>query len=148
MIQTGADSHLQIVQSIGTDPIPSPKEYEACFANVTATIGCPNNSSKTMTCLRAAPLSSIVTAVNGKPSTCKFLPVIDGDFLRDYPSRLLAEGKFHKMPFMGGHCTDDGSIFVGAPSGITNTTAGFISALRRRYTTLVCMLLSALVILG
>lgn len=49
------------------------------------------------------------------------------------------------MPFLGGHCTDDGSIFVGAPSGITNTTAGFITALRRRYTTLVYILIQSLV---
>jgi carboxylesterase type B len=93
-----------------------------------------------MPCLRAAPLSKIVEAVNGKPSTCKFLPVIDGDFIPDYPSRLLAQGRFYKVPYIGGHCTDDGSIFVGAPSGITNTTAGFIAALRKRYTTLVSAL--------
>ena len=128
----------QIVQSIGTDPLPDPATYEYCFSNVTATVGCPDNSTETMPCLRAAPLSAIVAAINGKPSTCKFLPIIDGSFLPDYPSTLLREGRFHKMPFIGGHCTDDGSIFVGAPSGITNTTDGFIAALRKRYTTLVC----------
>ena len=85
-----------------------------------------------MPCLRAVPLSAIVAAVNGKPSTCKFLPIIDGSFLPDYPSTLLRESRFHKMPFIGGHCTDDGSIFVGAPSGIINTTDGFIAALRKR----------------
>ena len=128
----------QIIQSTGTDPLPDPATYEFCFANVTATVGCPNNSTETMPCLRAAPLSAIVAAVNGKPSACKFLPIIDGRFILDYPSTLLREGRFHKVPFIGGHCTDDGSIFVGAPSGITNTTDGFIAALRKRYTTLVC----------
>jgi carboxylesterase type B len=104
---------------------------------MTATVGCASSNTSTMACLRAAPLSAIVAAVNGKPAACKFLPIIDGGFLPDYPSRLLARGRFHKMPFVGGHCTDDGSIFVGAPSGITNTTDGFVAALRKRYTTLV-----------
>ncbi|TFY63048.1 hypothetical protein EVJ58_g3474 [Rhodofomes roseus] len=134
--QGEAPFQAAITQSIGTDPIPDSTTYEYCFANVAATVGCPDNSTETMPCLRAAPLSAIVAAVNGKPSACKYLPIIDEDFLPDYPSTLIREGKFHKMPFIGGHCTDDGSIFVGAPSGITNTTDGFIAALRKRYTTL------------
>jgi hypothetical protein len=40
------------------------------------------------------------------------------------------------MPYVGGHCTDDGSIFVGNPVTFVNTTAGFVAALRKRYTTL------------
>jgi hypothetical protein len=49
--------------------------------------------------MRAAPLANIVAAVNGKPSTCKFLPVIDGKngLIPDYPSRLIAAGRFNKV---------------------------------------------------
>ena len=87
--------------------------------------------------MRAAPLSSIAAAVNNKPSTCKFLPVLDGAFIQDYPSRALARGAFHHIPFLGGQCTDDGSIFVGSPATFVNTTDGFVAALRKRYTTMV-----------
>lgn len=90
-----------------------------------------------MACLRAAPLSAIAAAVNGKPSTCKFLPVIDGSLIPDYPSRSIARGALHKVPFVGGHCTDDGSIFVGNPATFVNTTDGFVAAIKKRYTTIV-----------
>lgn len=123
-----------ITQSIGTDPIPSVAEYEFCFANVTATVGCTGTDP--LACLRAAPLESIVRAINNKPSTCKFLPVIDGALITDYPSRLVAQGKIQKVDYLGGHCTDDGSIFVGDPAYLANTTEGFVAAIKRRYTTL------------
>ncbi|EIN04230.1 carboxyesterase [Punctularia strigosozonata HHB-11173 SS5] len=126
-----------IAQSIGTDPTPTEAQYESCYANVTAATNCTlSTGADTLACLRAAPLSAIVDAVNTKPSTCKFLPVIDGDLIQDLPSTMLREGRFSKVNFVGGHCTDDGSIFVGDPATFTNTTDGFVSAIKKRYTML------------
>lgn len=87
---------------ISSPPTGSPRTpSQFCYANATTTAGCPSSTYSTaaaqLACLRAAPLASIVAAVNGKPSTCKFLPVIDGGLIPDYPSRLLAAGKFHKV---------------------------------------------------
>ncbi|KZT11579.1 carboxyesterase [Laetiporus sulphureus 93-53] len=126
-----------IAESIGMDPFLTSEQYEYCFANATAIAGCTsviNNSSEVMSCMRAAPLSALVAAVNNRPSGCSYLPIVDGSFLPDLPTRLLTRGEFHKMPFIGGHVTDDGSIFVENPADFTNTTEEFMAALRKRYT--------------
>jgi len=77
-----------------------------------------------MTCLRSVPLTAIVTAVNTKPSACKFTPIIDGPdgLIPAHASTLLREGRFHRMPVIAGSTTDDGAGFAGNPTGITNTT--------------------------
>ncbi|EED78189.1 carbohydrate esterase [Postia placenta Mad-698-R] len=108
-----------IAQSIGMDPLPIAEEYESI-----------------MGCLRAAPLSALVTAINSRPSSCGFLPVVDGTILPALPSQLIATGRFHRMPFVGGHVTDDGSIFVGDPANFVNTTDGFVASIMKRYTLL------------
>ncbi|PCH36462.1 carboxyesterase [Wolfiporia cocos MD-104 SS10] len=126
-----------VAQSIGMDPLPTSEQYEYCFANATSTVNCTSSSNATvMSCLRAAPLSALVDAINNRPSSCGYLPVVDGVFLPDLPSRLLTQGRFHMMPFIGGHVTDDGSIFVGNPADFVNTTEGFVASLRKRYTML------------
>lgn len=42
-------------------------------------------------------------------------PVVDGPsgILPDLPGTLIAEGRFNKVEFVGGHCTNDGRTFVG-----------------------------------
>ena len=48
-------------------------------------------------------------------------PTIDGDFIPDLPSTLLATGQFsHGIEAIAGWNTDDASIFVGAAATITN----------------------------
>jgi hypothetical protein len=45
-------------------------------------------------------VGAIVSAVNNKPSTCKYEPVIDGNYIPDITTKLLAAGKFTKVtPF-------------------------------------------------
>ncbi|KAH7105923.1 carboxyesterase [Auriculariales sp. MPI-PUGE-AT-0066] len=130
-----------IPQSIGTDPVLTPDVYEVCFQAVLNSTGCNttlDDSAATMACLRSLPLSALVTAVNTKPSTCKYTPIIDGPdgLIPAHASTLLREGRFLRMPVMPGSTTDDGAGFAGNPSGIVNTTEGFIANLRKRYVTL------------
>lgn len=42
-------------------------------------------------------------------------PVVDGPngFLPQLPSRLITNGQFNKVDFIGGHCSNDGRTFVG-----------------------------------
>lgn len=42
-------------------------------------------------------------------------PVVDGPsgVLPDLPGTLISEGRFNKVEFVGGHCTNDGRTFVG-----------------------------------
>jgi hypothetical protein len=93
--------------------------------------------------------------VNNKPSTCKYEPVIDGNYIPDITTKLLAAGKFtkvtpfsyeetvsdaeihaHKVPILAGHNAQDGSIFVGTPASIV-TDADIITAILKRYPGLV-----------
>jgi carboxylesterase type B len=46
----------------------------------------------------------------------QWLPVVDGDFLPDAPSKLIAEGRFGNVPTMIGWCENDGTFFVGTPT--------------------------------
>lgn len=40
-----------------------------------------------------------------------WLPAMDGDFIADYPSRQLREGKFPRIPILVGQNTDEGAQF-------------------------------------
>ncbi|KAF4499378.1 triacylglycerol lipase II precursor [Fusarium agapanthi] len=57
----------------------------------------------------------------------QLLPVVDDDFVPDYPSKLLANGNFTKVPLMAGTNADEGSFF-GLPS--VDSTEEAVSNLR------------------
>lgn len=40
-----------------------------------------------------------------------WVPVMDGDFIADYPSRQVREGKFPRVPILVGQNTDEGASF-------------------------------------
>lgn len=100
-------------------------------------IGCDalHGVKNPMPCLRSASVGAIVSAVNNR-GNCKFLPVIDDKFLTDLPSRLITAGKMQKVNFIGGHTTDDGSVFVGDPSLIVSDE-DFVNSILKRYNGLV-----------
>ncbi|KIJ63786.1 hypothetical protein HYDPIDRAFT_155304 [Hydnomerulius pinastri MD-312] len=108
-----------VAHSIGFGPTANTTQMEVYFKNVTDAAGCPSSGEEAMGCLRSASLGAIVSAVNHVP-TGMVSPVIDGKFLPDYPSRLIASGNFSTVDFIGGHCTNDGRTFVGgSPTSFT-----------------------------
>ncbi|KAJ6591164.1 Alpha/Beta hydrolase protein [Mycena vulgaris] len=123
-----------VIESSGLDPFYTDEHTEECFGNVTMQVGCAS-SSDVVGCLRKASIGAIVSAVNNRPSTCKYLPVIDGDFVPDITTKLLTAGKFSKVPILAGHNAQDGSIFVGKPASVV-TDADIVTAITKRYTTL------------
>jgi hypothetical protein len=40
-----------------------------------------------------------------------WLPAMDGDFIADYPSRQLRDGRFPRIPILVGQNTDEGASF-------------------------------------
>ncbi|KAJ7481659.1 carboxyesterase [Mycena latifolia] len=120
-----------VIESSGNDPFYTTEHTEECFGNVTKAVGC-TGVSDVVSCLRKASIGAIVSAVNNKPSTCKYEPVIDGDYIPDLTTKLLAAGKFSKVPILAGHNAQDGSIFVGKPEAIT-TDADIVAAILKRY---------------
>ncbi|KAJ7769194.1 carboxyesterase [Mycena maculata] len=120
-----------IIESSGNDPFYTDEHSEECFGNVTQAVGC-TGAEDVIACLRSANIGAIVSAVNNKPSTCKYEPVIDGDYIPDITSILLTEGNFSKVPILAGHTAQDGSIFVGSNTSIT-TDAQVVAAILGRY---------------
>ena len=83
---------------------PRVASLEPQFSHFVASAGCGNSSSP-LSCLRKQP-SDILQAANtpapyparSKKPLFPFTATIDGDFLRDYPVRQFADGKFVKIP--------------------------------------------------
>jgi acetylcholinesterase len=68
------------------------------------------NTSASLDCLRNLPFAEINAALNGT-SAVYWPPVLDGDFIADYPSKQHAEGKFVHVPILIGSNTDEGTSF-------------------------------------
>ncbi|KAF8997733.1 alpha/beta-hydrolase [Cyathus striatus] len=103
-----------IAQSIGYGPMRPPAQADAFFKNVTSALGCSGNL---MACVRNGTTAQFIDIINTNPNGA-FSPQAEGPtgFLPQYPSRLIAEGKFNNVEFIGGHCTGDGKTFaVGTP---------------------------------
>ncbi|KAF9012976.1 alpha/beta-hydrolase [Hymenopellis radicata] len=133
-----------VIQSPGNDPFYTADHIEECFDAVTKFIGC-DSAKNVMSCWRSANIRTIVAAVNNKPSTCKFEPVIDGNYVPGITTSLLAAGKFTKVPILAGHTAQDGAIFVGKPAAVT-TDANIKAAVAKRYTTLSNATLDAMLV--
>lgn len=68
------------------------------------------NSTASLDCLRNLPIEELNTVLNGtEPLT--FPPILDGDFIADYPSNQLADGRFPKIPLLIGCNADEGTSF-------------------------------------
>src|SRR4051812_37006596 len=53
----------------------------------------------TLACLRTAPVEELNRVFNGsRDISQKWFPVVDGDFIKEYPSRQLARGEFVRIP--------------------------------------------------
>ncbi|KAG9530906.1 carboxylesterase, partial [Aureobasidium melanogenum] len=83
--------------------------YSAATDNLTRTVGCPRTwtDPSQLACLRN--LSS--EALFASNYTVVWNPIVDGDFLTDYPSSLLARDKFIRVPLITGANTDEGVSF-------------------------------------
>ncbi|KAL2201504.1 Alpha/Beta hydrolase protein [Corynascus similis CBS 632.67] len=67
-------------------------------------------------CLRTLPLDDLhqvlnTTVLDGTPLANRFPPVLDGDFIADYPSKQLREGRFPKVRVLIGSNSDEGTSF-------------------------------------
>ncbi|WXC46184.1 hypothetical protein QX201_005876 [Fusarium graminearum] len=71
--------------------------------------GCGDSSDK-LACLRKVPFKKLNATSTKVPGN--FYPVVDYDFIPDYPSILLENGKFVKVPLMAGTNADEGSFFA------------------------------------
>ncbi|PIL25854.1 hypothetical protein GSI_11607 [Ganoderma sinense ZZ0214-1] len=93
--------------------------WDTFATNVT---GCEDVAQgSTFSCLRNATTSALVSSWEAVATTFSdlvlFGPVLDGPtgLLPDLPSKLLATGRFSKIPFITGTVLDEGTAFVPQP---------------------------------
>lgn len=138
-----------IAQSIGLYTLPLDSEIEGIFGmlycislktlltrwidNVTTAAGCPPSGAEAMSCLRAAPLSTLIKSINNV-RTNFLAPTLDGPdgFLPDFPSRLIKQGRFSRgIDLIAGHMTNDGRNFAGNPQNV-KTDADVVATILKR----------------
>ncbi|KAH6611774.1 Alpha/Beta hydrolase protein [Chaetomium sp. MPI-SDFR-AT-0129] len=82
--------------------------YDTLVQNTTCveTVGTPES----LDCLRTLPLEDLHNALNGTAAN-PWGPVLDGDFIADYPSKQLSEGRFPKVSVLIGCNSEEGASF-------------------------------------
>jgi carboxylesterase type B len=104
----------------------NPKLYKELLSRTNCT-----SASSPLGCLRQIPAAQLNTAINSTSisynnTLAQFGPFKDNDFVADYGSKQLADGRFVKVPIIDGANSDEGSAF--SASGI-NTTEQFRAAI-------------------
>jgi carboxylesterase type B len=80
--------------------------YGSPVENLTRTVGCWTASDQ-LSCLRNLSSEELFAAQTSQT----WNPIVDGDFLTDYPSSLMPTGSFIKVPLLVGANTDEGVSF-------------------------------------
>ncbi|KAI8627323.1 alpha/beta-hydrolase [Xylariaceae sp. FL1651] len=85
--------------------------YATAVENLTRTVGCWGASNQ-LACLREVDEATLFAA---HPSVV-WNPLLDGDFMTGYPSQLMPQGKYVKVPILIGANTDEGFAISGTPN--------------------------------
>ncbi|KAK1235025.1 hypothetical protein PQX77_001762 [Marasmius sp. AFHP31] len=107
-----------IAQSVYRVPVPKVEQQEALFDFYAFDAGCGNgNISEKMSCLRRADIRALVKAQDAAETLAVFTspyrffrPVVDGKLIRDYPTRLLMNGRFVRVPLLVGATSNETSL--------------------------------------
>lgn len=84
--------------------------YDLLVSNTSCAATANSSSSSSLDCLRALPFAELNAALNGTTAS-PWAPMLDGDFIADYPHNLLAAGRFPRIPVLIGTNQDEGSSF-------------------------------------
>ncbi|KAI1755789.1 alpha/beta-hydrolase [Xylaria castorea] len=109
--------HAAILESGSTMGVPLQPlaYYEAPYDNLTRTVGCADAVDR-LACLRRIPVDELFAARGAE----YWNPLVDGDFLTDYPSVLAEAGSFIRVPLLLGSNSDEGISF--SPTGFNDST--------------------------
>ncbi|KAJ7033511.1 alpha/beta-hydrolase [Mycena alexandri] len=103
-----------IAQSVYRTPLATPEQRVPQFQLFASQAGCGSGSvTAQLACLRSASVSAIARAQDfvqfqANITTYKlFQPVVDGKIFSDFPTRLLANGKFADVPIIAGSTSNE-----------------------------------------
>ena len=77
--------------------------YAVPYENLTRTVGCWTAKNQ-LSCLRSLSQEDLYAG----QQSLTWNPLIDGEFLTGYPSQLIREGRYNKVPLLIGANTDEG----------------------------------------
>ncbi|KAJ5538721.1 hypothetical protein N7494_008200 [Penicillium frequentans] len=101
----------------------SPSNYtgfQSTYDELVSQVNC-TDTADTLQCLREVPFATLNAVLNGTDGSSEynFLPVVDGDLIRNWGSVQLNKHEFVKVPILAGTNTDEGTAF--GPTGINTT---------------------------
>ncbi|TFK27844.1 EstA protein [Coprinopsis marcescibilis] len=103
-----------IAQSVYRTPLPTPEQQLSLFKYYAEAAGCGKGTVlEQLTCLRKAPVSALARAQDGATPVAvgsgyrQFHPVVDGKIIADFPTRLISQGKFARVPLIVGATTNE-----------------------------------------
>ncbi|KAJ6049612.1 hypothetical protein N7444_006328 [Penicillium canescens] len=101
--------HGAILESGGPTgcPVKDLAYWTVPFENLTRSVDC-YSAGDHLSCLRSVDSAKLLAARQSQEWQG---PLIDGEFLTGYPSQLLPQGKFIKVPLLTGANTDEGITF-------------------------------------
>ncbi|KAK3722785.1 hypothetical protein LTR37_002357 [Vermiconidia calcicola] len=110
--------HATAAESQSMSALRTVKESQFSYDNLVIRTGCASERN-TLSCLRdlsedVMQNNSINTPFPGaqNPPLYMFGPTLDFDFISDYTYRAYAQGKFLKVPAIGGDDTNEGTVFA------------------------------------
>ena len=110
--------HASAAESQSFSSLRTVEQSQFAYNNLVIRANC-TNTDKTLACLRSISATDL-QAVNfntpfpgaQNPPLYMYGPVLDYDFITDYTYRAYAQGKFVKVPAIGGDDTNEGTIFT------------------------------------
>ncbi|MCJ1437244.1 hypothetical protein MMC27_006630 [Xylographa pallens] len=113
--------HAAVAQSQSFPAVRTVAQSQYQYDHLVSRANC-SSSHSTLACLRSLPIAAFQAANLNEPfpnatkaPIFPYNPVLDNDFVTDYPIRSFMSGKFLKVPTIFGDVTNEGTIF-GDPS--------------------------------
>jgi acetylcholinesterase len=104
---------------------------QSTYNDVLSKAGCSSASNK-LACLRSVAYDTLYNAMQNDSNVQynTWLPVIDGGFIAQSPSKQIANGQYVKIPTIQGHNDDEGALFTtGTDCNSDSDTRSFITSI-------------------
>ncbi|KAH8732265.1 Alpha/Beta hydrolase protein [Phaeosphaeriaceae sp. PMI808] len=121
---------MQSGNPINFGSLPDYLGYASQYNELIRRTNCASQTSP-LECLRALPADQLNTAINTTSATLNitsWMPVVDGDFIKERTSRQLETGQFVKVPIIDGANSDEGSAFSPRPVNSTEDFKALVAA--------------------
>ncbi|KIV80926.1 hypothetical protein PV11_08390 [Exophiala sideris] len=124
----GKDEHLfraAILQSGSAegDAYNGTDFYEPIYNTILGGVNC-SQADDSVECLRQADYETLLNVTGDAVDQfyrLDWMPIVDGDYLQEWPSSALTKNKTVKVPIIIGHTTDEATVW--ATEGLQNETA-------------------------